>query len=202
MIDRTNNFINTFPNSTTFIFDNCRSNLIDESQAHITKLGNGGSFQFALDLALRYDDSHYVYFIEDDYLHKPEAHKILLEGLDKFDGFITLYDHPDKYDSRKINHLVQVRDGNAGEVTSLYLTNSCHWKITNSTTMTFAARVGNIRKVQHILRRHAVDRPTDFQMWLDIKKETDMNVYSSVPGYVTHCEDPWITPLTDWSKIL
>jgi glycosyltransferase involved in cell wall biosynthesis len=194
--------LETFFNNNLFVFDNCSSNLIDEPNAYQTKLGNGESFQFALDLALRYSDDHCVYFVEDDYLHRPEAHKILLEGLEAFDGFVTLYDHPDKYDVRKINHLVQVRNGMAGEVTSLYKTNSCHWKITNSTTMTFAARVGHIRLAQSIMRKHAVGRPTDFAMWLEIKKELDMNVYSSIPGYSSHCEAGYESPLTDWRKVL
>lgn len=195
------NFNSCFQNNTTYVFDNCRSNFIDEPQAYQTKLGNGESFQFALELALRYNDDHYVYFVEDDYLHKPEAHTVLMEGLEAFDyGFITLFDHADKYDNRKINPLVQVSNSMAGEDTTLYLTKSCHWKITNSTTMTFASRVGNLRLAERIMRKHAIGRPTDFAMWLEIKKELNMNVYSSVPGYSTHCQTEWVSPLTNWSE--
>lgn len=195
-----NNFIQEFTNNTTYIFDNCSQNLIEEDAIYTT-LGNGGSFIKALDIALTKDDSDYIYMIEDDYLHLPGAKKILLEGLTTFDGFITLYDHPDKYDNRKINPLVHIDNGNAGEVTTLYLTQSSHWKITNSTTMTFACSVKNLRRVQHIMRRHSVNRPTDFQMWLDIKKEFNMNVYSPVPGYSTHCEVGYESPLINWMNV-
>lgn len=203
------NFISQFDtfhdygdNELILIRDNCKTNLIAHDITIDTNLGNGESFQYALDMALKLPDSEYVYFVEDDYLHKLGALNVLLEGLEAFDnGFITLYDHADKYDTRKINHLVQVRGKMAGEVTSLYLTKSCHWKITNSTTMTFAAKVSNLRRAEKIMRKHAVDRPTDYAMWLEIKKELDMNVYSSVPGYATHCETPWITPLTDWNEV-
>jgi hypothetical protein len=60
------------------------------------------------------------------------------EGFELGASFVALYDHPDKY-------LDPSKGGNpycegGAEDTRVYLTTSCHWKITNSTTMTFAAK--------------------------------------------------------------
>ena len=39
-------------------------------------VGHGaGTFNLALDEALTLDDDEIVYFIENDYLHKPNSHK-------------------------------------------------------------------------------------------------------------------------------
>ena len=99
-------------------------------------VGHGaGTFNLALDKALTIDDDEIIYFIENDYLHKPNSQEILKEGFDLGASFVSLYDHPDKY-------LPPEKGGNpycqgGAEDTRVYLTNSVHWKITNSTTMTF-----------------------------------------------------------------
>ena len=61
-------------------------------------VGHGaGTFNLALDMALKFDDDEIVYFVENDYLHKDEAPKILEEGFSLGDNFVSLYDNPDKY---------------------------------------------------------------------------------------------------------
>ena len=102
-----------------------------------TSLGSGAqSFNHALKQALDLSDDSVVYFVEDDYLHKENSSKVLLEGIKLGADYVTLYDHPDKYINGINPH---VTDG--GEETKVFLTDSCHWKFTNSTTMTFATTV-------------------------------------------------------------
>jgi hypothetical protein len=46
-----------------------------------------------------------------------------------------------------VTHYCKLIDGRAvGESTIVFLTESCHWKITNSTTMTFATTLQIIKK--------------------------------------------------------
>mgnify|MGYP006141759733 CR=1 FL=1 len=171
-------------------------------------VGHGaGTFNIALsdilypceDCKVTYNDDDIIYFLENDYLHKPESPKIIEEGFSLGASFVSLYDHPDKYLDPK-------RGGNpycegGGEDTRVYLTESCHWKITNSTTMTFAAKVSTLKRVEPILRKWTSEtHPNDFQMFMELRKQGELLV-TPIPGYATHGESAWLSPLTDWSKI-
>ena len=186
-------------------------NISDETYSMICKyhseqsikkvsIGNGaGTFNLALDEALKRSKEDIIYFLENDYLHKPDAAQIIREGFQTGHSFVSLYDHPDKY--------LNPKDGgnpfceNKSEKTSLYLTNSCHWKITNSTTMTFASKVGLIKQTIDVMRKHtAGTHPNDFEMFLDLSKHGHKLV-TSVPGFSTHGETRWLSPLADWQRI-
>lgn len=173
-----------------------------KSRDHIeyVSVGHGaGTFNLALDEALTYDDEEIVYFIENDYLHKLEAQKALEEGIELGASFVALYDHPDKYLDPSLGGNPYCVGG--AEDTRVYLTESCHWKITNSTTMTFAAKVSTLKRVEPILRKHTSGtHPNDFQMFLELREQGELLV-TPLPGYATHGETAWLSPLTDWSKI-
>jgi hypothetical protein len=164
------------------------------------KVGHGaGTFNLALDHALTLDDKEVVYFIENDYLHKPESYNVLLEGIELGADYVALYDHPDKY--------INAEDGGnpyiegRGEVTKVYVTNSCHWKLTNSTTMTFAATVKTLRRDESILRSFTnTKHPHDFQMFLALR-DKGYSLITPLPGYATHGETAWLSPLTNWNDI-
>lgn len=191
------------------IADNCSDstiqmieNYVNPSNIEQVSVGHGaGTFNLALEGAVagEWNDDDIVYFIENDYLHKPNSQKILQEGFGLGASFISLYDHPDKY-------LDPSQGGNpycegGGEDTRVYLTDSCHWKITNSTTMTFAAKVSTLKRVEPILRKHTSGtHPNDFQMFLELRSQGELLI-TPIPGYATHGETAWLSPLTDWSKI-
>ncbi len=163
-------------------------------------VGHGaGTFNMALDEALMYPDDEIVYFIENDYLHKPQSKEILEEGFNLGASFVSLYDHPDKY-------LDPSKGGNpycegGAEDTRVYLSNNCHWKITNSTTMTFASKVSTLKRCEPILRKHTSQtHPNDFQMFLELRKNNEL-LTTPIPGYSTHGETSWLSPLTNWNTI-
>jgi hypothetical protein len=173
-----------------------------KSQDHINhvSVGHGaGTFNLALDKALQFPDNEIIYFIENDYIHKFESQKILEEGFGLGASFVALYDHPDKYLSPSKGGNPYCEGG--GEDTRVYLTDSCHWKITNSTTMTFAAKVSTLKRVEPILRKHTSGtHPNDFQMFLELRQQGELLI-TPIPGYATHGETAWLSPLTEWSKI-
>jgi hypothetical protein len=163
-------------------------------------VGHGaGTFNLALNEALKHGEDEIIYFLENDYLHKPNSPKIIEEGLSLGASFVSLYDHPDKY-------LAPERGGNpycdgGAENTRVYLTESTHWKITNSTTMTFAAKVSTLKENEETLRHHTSGtHPNDFQMFMELRTNNKLLV-TPIPGYATHGETAWLSPLTDWSKI-
>ncbi len=177
------------------VADNCDKNTISAinwlgySNVIQTKLGNCGSFANCLCLALQYSDDEIIYFCEDDYLHHPESKRILIEGV-SLGTFVTLYDHSDKYCQAGPNPYVL--DG--GENTRVVIGESCHWKVTNSTTMTFAAKVRDLRATYKTMLKYLTSQktPDDFHMWLELAKYG--HLISAIPGYATHCHEPWISP--------
>ena len=201
------NFVEVFlPNDFIIIADNISEDTkkmilkyVPEDCIQYVKVGHGaGTFNLALDLALTYNDEEIVYFIENDYLHTSDAKKILKEGFDIGASFVSLYDHPDKY-------LSPDRGGNpycdgGAEDTRVYLTDNSHWKITNSTTMTFAAKVKTLKENEKILRDFTNEtHPHDFQMFLKLREYNQLLI-TPIPGRSTHGETAWLSPLTKWKN--
>lgn len=202
------NATNTFTNSIWSVIadnvseptENMIRKYVAEDCIKWVSVGHGaGTFNLALDEALTYDDDEIIYFIENDYLHKPSAEKILEEGFSLGASFVALYDHPDKYKDPSKGGNPYCTGG--AEDTRVYLTDSCHWKITNSTTMTFAAKVSTLKRVEPILRKHTSGtHPDDFRMFLELRGQGELLI-TPLPGYATHGETAWLAPLTDWSTI-
>ena len=162
--------------------------------------GNGAAtFNMALDEALMYDDDEIIYFIENDYLHKPGSQKIIQEAFELGASFVSLYDHPDKY-------MIPEKGGNpycegGAEDTRVYKSNSVHWKITNSTTMTFASKVSTLKRVEPILRKWTSGvHPDDFKMFLDLRSQNELLI-TPIPGFATHGETAWLSPLCKWHLV-
>ena len=97
----------------------------------------------------------------------------VLAGFSLGASFVALYDHPDKY-------LDPSKGGNpycqgGAEDTRVYLSDSIHWKITNSTTMTFAAKVSTLRVNEDIIRKHTnTAHPNDFGMFLELREKNQL----------------------------
>jgi len=204
------NFCNVFFDYIHDIYilaDNCSDATISMIKKYIdpininkVSVGHGaGTFNLALDKALKLNDDEIVYFVENDYLHKPKSPELIKEGLSLGAAFVSLYDHPDKY-------LDPNKGGNpycsgGAEDTRVYLTESCHWKITNSTTMTFATTVATLKKCESILRTYTSGTyPEDFKMFLELRSQNELLI-SSIPAYSTHGETAWLSPLINWKNI-
>ena len=81
-----------------------------------------------------------------------------------------------------------------GELCRVLLTKSCHWKETNSTTMTFATRIKTIKDKHEIFRKYLGEPiPKDYPMWREVLYNSTL--ITQIPSYATHCHEPWITPL-------
>ena len=183
------NFIEVFgTRGLKVVADNTRPATIDflrgfVSEIHETALGNSASFRYALDLALSLPEEASVYLVEDDYLHQAGGETYIREALQLAD-YVSLYDHPDKYMSKSPNPLVN----RGGEVTRVLLTPSSHWKLTNSTTMTFAARVRTLRRDAAVMRRYCqLPIPQDFLMFCELL-EHGRRLVTPIPGRSTHCD--------------
>lgn len=170
---------------------------IDNKDLIKVSVGHGaGTFNIALDMALRLKDDELVYFVENDYIHTQSAPVVLEEGLRFGFSFVTLYDHPDKYlnPSEGGNPLCEGKS----ESTRVYRTENSHWKLTNSTTMTFATNVSCLKRAESILRKWtAGTHPYDFQMFLELVS-AGFQLASAIPGQSTHGEIRWLAPGVNW----
>lgn len=173
------------------------SKYVDKDNITKVSVGHGaGTFNVALTEALTYEDNQIVYFVENDYLHRQNSDRVLLEGFSIGSDYVALYDHPDKY----IDGANPFVEG-GGEVTRVMLSESCHWKLTNSTTMTFAARVKTLREDEKVLRAFTNESyPRDFDMFLKLR-ENGRGLVTPIPGYSTHGESKWLSPLINWNDI-
>lgn len=149
---------------------------------------------------LKLEDSQLIYLTEDDYIHRSNAKTVLLEGLDRA-AYCSLYDHKDKYipASRGGN---QYTEDDGGQQTRILTTNSAHWRLTNSTTLTFASSIKVLREDENIWSKWtAGSHPNDYQAFLELNLK-GRSLITPIPGYSTHAEMAWASPFIDWEKEL
>jgi glycosyltransferase involved in cell wall biosynthesis len=161
------------------------------------------SFLYAAKYVIEHhnDPEEIVYFLEDDYLHKNGANNILQEAFTlKGVDYVTLYDHPDKYLSpqNKGNPLVQEN----GEISKVFVTDSVHWKSTNSTTMTFACKLKTLLQDYQVYYAFCqTGYPYDFDMFINLCNEHKRVLISPLPSYSTHCETEHLAHLVNWETV-
>ena len=163
-------------------------------------VGNGaGSWKYAALYAMgNFPKDEIVYFVEDDYLHRSGFIQILKEGMEIAD-YVTLYDHPDKYLDADKGGNAYVAGG--GEVTRVYRTKSTHWKLTNSTTMTFATTVKTLEEDWDVWEKATeTSHPNDFGAFIELAHK-QRHLVSPIPAYSTHCEIAWGSPGIDWKEL-
>lgn len=200
-IDTTNLQTNTL-NWVTDVVDSEAS--VFGIQAKIQMIDGGSSaksWQIVKNFALEsFSDNQCVYFVEDDYLHRKGSDDALIEGLG-FADYVSLYDHADKYIPAAAGGN-QFIDEDGGEVTKVFRTPTSHWKLTNSTTMTFATSIKTLREDASIWDKWTSgSHPNDFQCFLELR-EKGRSLVTPIPGFSTHCEPRWASPGIDWEKIV
>ena len=191
------------------------------NNVELTNNGNTGSFLYswkkALEITKNMSEETVVYFIEDDYIHRSGAKNILLEAFKHLNApYATLYDHPDKYQDKSDNRYewghgkLDIDDNGirkpknvyiTGEDTVLYSSKSCHWKITSSTTMTFATNVKNLREDKNDMfdLHTGKDLPMGGTTFNLLAKKGKCLI-SSIPAYSTHAEERWLSYFVNWES--
>jgi hypothetical protein len=130
----------------------------------------------------------YIYFVEDDYLHRAGSLNALLSGF-QFNSLITLYDHPDRY--------TRTDDIDYGR-TQLFLdhSNSCYWRTAESTTCTWAITQDLFSSHMHNLaNKHLLN---DRALFRELYRER-IRLISPMNGFSTHCHDPFLSPNVNWT---
>ena len=169
--------------------------LSQEDNVHIISAGGDAkSFIMTLDyiLSQNFDDDTIIYFLEDDYVHRPEWDIILQEGFTLPVSYVTLYDHRDKYTEMY-----------ADLMSKILITNHSHWKPVPSTTQTFAVKFKTLKEDKEIHQKYSTNtEPSqDHTKFLELNQR-GKHLISCLPGYSTHSVKEWISPCINWSTYL
>lgn len=202
------NFKNTLNNKIanyTVIYDEYYGDikstfLRDEENVEIVKCGNEpDSFLKTLDYVKNknFSDNTIVYFLEDDYIHKPNWCEVLLEGFSIKNAFyVTLYDF-DFYLNKDL-------------MSRIFSTKTTHWRSVPATTNTFSTTYKNLiddYEIHRIYSSEIVDGHGSSKYSRDYEKfwkllECEKGLISPIPGYSTHCEKYHLSPFVDWENVI
>jgi hypothetical protein len=162
---------------------------------HYVSVGHGaGTFNLALDMALKYDDNEIIYFVENDYIHLEGSPQIIEEALELGASYVTLYLHPDKFISPYEGGNPEV-DVDGGYSTKIYRGKTQLYGMFNSTTMTFASTVKILKEDEYILRKYTNGtHPNDFPMFLELRHKGNA-LLCPLNTFSTHGETAWLAPL-------
>ena len=174
---------------------------IPKNQIKRVSVGHGaGTFRMVYEDAIKNDPNDFIYFLEDDYLHLPNSYDALLSVASKnIVDYITLYDHPDKYNGNIVSNPFVV---SGGEETMLFWCGKHHWKVTNSTTMTFGAFSDILREDKETFWRWTETRhPYDYQLFWDLQLFKNRRLVCAAPSLSTHGETKNLAVGIDWSSL-
>lgn len=184
----------------TFFFDGSRKDhfLNGEKRFPVIEVEAGSEANSFLQLLSHVEKSNFhpdtiLYFVEDDYFHRPGWIDILLEGFELPNiDYVTLYDHRDKYFLPMYQNLTS----------KLLITPSCHWRTTPSTTHTFAVRYKTLMQHLPIHRRFSEGRKisADHEKFCHLLAQ-GATLISSIPGFSTHAEPEFASPCLNWEQL-
>ncbi|MEA3357469.1 MAG: hypothetical protein U9Q67_03470 [Patescibacteria group bacterium] len=173
----------------------------------LPNLGNSGSFWHVYKDAIEIPPEDWVYFVEDDYIHKEDSIKKLTECINHIEvaDYITLFDHPVRYATDDHFGLDVPHRNN-----TIYITESHHWRTQESTCMTFAAKAKTLKKDYDIFNKYIckTDAPEDRELFKRLQGlpgyengSPFRTLIGPIPSLSTHCHIPWMAPVVDWEKI-
>jgi hypothetical protein len=123
------------------------------------------------------------YIVEDDYLHTPNAIRVMQNTLAKWPNFAVSYDYPDRYIKPSPCHVIIGSDR--------------HWRTIDSCTMTIVAMGYRWLDVMPELKKAAAT--SNDKIFDEIFRQ--IPCISPMPGLSSHMTDYHLTPLVDWDYI-
>jgi len=195
------NFLETLDErraNVTYLLDTAKGkredHFLEGAVVEIREGSEAGSFLRLLDYVegKKFAPETILYFVEDDYLHRPRWLDVLCEaftvpGVD----YATLYDHKDKYFSPTYADLTA----------KLFITPSCHWRTIPSTTHTFAVKYKTLMCDLAVHRRYSEGRKisADHEKFCHLGAQ-GKRLISPIPGWATHVEPEFASPCLDWES--
>jgi len=157
-----------------------------------------GSFTQTLDIIKNdnLSDDSIIYLLENDYLHIGGWCEVMVDLFNLYEdvGYISLYDHFDKYIKTPGKYYREEYQ----TLTSHILTSSfCHWRTVPSTCGTFAMT----KKLFDLDYDVHMNFAGDYHKFISLGKERGRVVLTPILGYSTHIMEGLLSPFRDWEKI-
>lgn len=201
------NFKNTLdPNlvNYTIVYDEFygsidKTFLSKENNVEIIKCGSEtDSFLSTLDIiqSRNFNDNTLIYFLEDDYVHRPGWCNILLEGFTLNPHYLTLYD---------FDFFI-----NSGYLSEIFVTENSHWRAVPATTNTFVCKYKTLIEDLEVHKKYSIDGvkeedgyhfSRDYDKFWELQNQKKYLI-SPMPGWITHCDANHISPIINWEKIM
>ncbi|MEI9807507.1 MAG: hypothetical protein WDO16_06250 [Bacteroidota bacterium] len=211
--------IQEVPHTITVLGDKLSEGMIDffsGYNVHVSNgnYGNDASIRATIEKAVLFPDDEWIYFCEDDYLHRPETFCFIAELLAKKEdihpgkrkwGFLSSVfyfsnpslvvfpsDYPDRYQ-------VKYRDQHF-----IFHTENCHWRQVTNTTFTFLMQVKDVKRYKPILLKASV-KANDAYLSKKIFGKNNFTgkslCVSPIPSLTAHMHINTLPPLIDWKSV-
>jgi|ETNvirnome_6_100_1030635.scaffolds.fasta_scaffold08619_6 hypothetical protein len=151
-----------------------------------------------------YSSDTIIYFLEDDYVHRPNWCNMLLEGFTLNPSYVTLYDFDFFLNDNSFYKILT--------------TESSHWRAVPATTQTFACKFSTLLEDFEIHKEYSSTlalkdwqgQPVesgyhfskDYDKFWKLAEDYGKYLISCMPGYSTHADLNHLSPFVDWSKII
>lgn len=151
----------------------------------INKNSNHESLMTTLELG-KSSGGENIYFVEDDYIHLPNSKEILMSGLNRF-SLVTGYNHPDRY--------IRNDDLDFGQ-SYIFTDQFTFWRSAESTTCTWACKSSLYKDIADLAIRYGLE---DREFFRELYRNNIL-LFNPMPGFSTHCHEPFISPFIDWKN--
>ena len=128
------------------------------------------------------NELHYI--VEDDYLHTPNAIRVMQLSLQQWNHFAVSYDYPDRYTMDP-------------QPARILLGPDRHWRTVESATMTIVARGATWLRYMDTIK--TMGPTSNDRVFVELFKYEPC--LSPLPGLSSHMTDYHLTPLIDWNNI-
>lgn len=178
--------------------------------------GNDESIRQSVQKALTFtNDEDWIYFCEDDYLHREETFRYIANLIDEsggitpgkrklglFSGMLYLHqpelaifptDYPDRYWPQDLTQHY------------IFHTKDCHWRQVNNTTFTFMLQLRNVKRFQRQLMKSAHKANDGYLSRALFGKHHFINkllCLSPLPSLTAHMHVNTLSPLVDWEALV
>ena len=177
--------------------------------------GNDESIRETLRRARTLPENDWVYFCEDDYLHVPQAMKIIYNCILTKDEMLgrerRLYNWASFLDLRSKDFVIHPADypdrykAKYRRFSLITHNADCHWRQVTDTTFTFLMKVATVKKRSALLEsasHKANDRLLSKRLYGKYYFGSKALCMSPVPGLATHMHLDTMSPLVDWKLIV